>query len=66
LDNYSTLPKNYRNAGIENDLNLFAQKYTLKGLCPGDQLLHLYESLGKGLGREFWMRLNEIENRLKL
>lgn len=66
LDNYSTLPENYRNAGIENDLNLFAQKYTLKGLCPGDQLLQLYESLGKGLGREFWMRLNEIENRLKL
>ena len=65
IENYSTLPDDFRNTGVENSLILFAEKYTFRGLTPGDQLLKLYESLGKGLGREFWKRLNDIENKLK-
>ncbi len=57
--NLETLPSAFRDKTIEQDFRRFYDRYTLKGLTPGDELIELFGQSQGDLGSGFWSRLNE-------
>lgn len=57
--NYSKLPLAFREPSIEKDFDRFYDRYTLRGLTPGDELLQNLEDCRGDLGSGFWQKLDE-------
>jgi len=57
--NLEKLPLEFRDKTIEQDFHRFYDRYTLKGLTPGDELIDVLKQSNGDLGSGFWRRLNE-------